>query len=323
MPQQTTLQIARGYVRAGSDDCDEASLTDVVNKVRRIMYGWYSEMNVPMDIVECYAVKQFRDADGSCYQGITLGADVANVEAMWWNDWPVQLRSEWREWQQGIMGEWQCGLQKFDLPGVFSTITDMPCGQPVRFQCYSTEDIGKQFSIRGTTVAGIPFSGDYKLALEPQQTPVDLLAIRQQGGIIKEPTVGRVGLTTDSGLLLGLYEPYETVPSYRRLKITGLCHGCQVVNVRSARRYYPLVGPNDIVEIDNEPAFDAMARYIRSFSKSDRDSNSLQLERDYIATAKRHIMGDKARETGKNTRQDLNILTPGRMPFHRRLSSSW
>lgn len=323
----TTFSIAKQFVRAGSGECNGDELGKTVNTIRRHLYNWYADVQLFADAVETFAVQRFwenQEGVGECYQGITLPRECANIEAMWWNDWPVTLRSSWREWVVGITPCWSCGLEKFDLPGFFSTALDLIPGQPkrIRFQCESPDDIGKVISIRGMTPANAPFAADYKLSTNPAETDGPLKWINRQGGIIKEATVGRVIVADEDGRLLGMYEPDETVPSYRRVKLAGLPGGCGAVNVRAARRYFPLVGANDVVETDNEPAFDAMARYLRLYQKQGKTGDDLRVEKDHYATARSHILGDKAREVGKGTRAEIKIVTPGMVPHRATLNGA-
>lgn len=325
-----SLEIAKGFVRPGSGECDDAKLTEIVNKIRRQMMNWYSEVALFVDVVECYCLQRYcadTSGKGEWFNGITLGRECAAIEAMWVNSWPVTLRSSWREWQNALSphSEHGCehGIQKYDLPGFFSTFADLIPGQPkrVRFRCDSPQDVGKKITVRGMTPAGVRCEYQMTLSTSPMETPEMLSSIDQQGGIVKDLTVGQVTLADSDGRLLGLYSPDETVPSMKRVKITGHHQGCGSINVRSARRYYPVYCNTDVVETDNQPAWDAMARYLRSFERADKTSDDVKVENNYLASARGHVLGDRAREEGKGTKADLKIATPGIVPMRMRLST--
>lgn len=320
------LSQAREFVRAGSGECSKDALTDIVNRIRRDFYNWHSEVQLFVDVVEAFAVQNFCTSPegGERFSGITLPREMATIESMWWNDWPITLRSSWREWQAGISPCCDCGLQKFDLPGYFSTALDLIPGHPqkVRFQCYNAADVGKTVIIRGVSISGAPFQERCTLSISPKETSVALSSIDRQGGVIKDVTLGRVALSEANGRILGMYEPDETVASYRRVKISGLRAWCDHVNVRAARRYFPLVDDNDVVETDNAPAFDSMARYLRSYQNSSKTSEDLRIEKDHWTTARGHILGEKSRELGKSTRAEIKVVTPSMIPVRARLSSS-
>jgi hypothetical protein len=186
----------------------------------------------------------------------------------------------------------------------------------LRAVCYRQEDIGKALIVRGMRSDNIPFEWSVKLAIGVQESPFSVLSIDPRGGVIKDPTCGRVTLAEDNGRLLGLYEPDETVPAYRRIKITGLPDDCAVVNLRCARRYFPLYGDDDVVETDNQPAWDDMARYLRIHLRADRSPADIQAENNHLTTAKAHMEGDQSRDIGKATQSEVTIATPYFMGRH-------
>lgn len=313
--QHCTLAQARRYVARGSGQCDEDELTEIVNRIRREWFNWYAEIALFLDVVECYRVHRFCYDCADCrdsYRGLTLPRECQTVEAMWWNDFPMRLESSWREFQRGISPECDCRLQKIDLPGAFSTAADIRPNAPTRLRivAHNSQDVGKIFTVRGWSAARAPHSESISLSVEPQLTEEPFSLVDHRGGVVKDVTVGRVVMAEEDGRVLGIYEPDETVPSYRRVKITGLMDDCDVVNVRCARRYFPLVGDNDVVETDNEPAFDAMARYLRLYRRSGKTTEEMKEEQLHLATARSHIMGDTARERGKATRAEVKIAVP-------------
>lgn len=74
----------------------------------------------------------------------------------------------------------------------------------------------------------------YGVAMPDSQAP----EIARITGIFKDPTVGNVRLSTidDSGMtgvLLGVYEPDETIPQYRRIKLNRPCQWVRVAYMRA------------------------------------------------------------------------------------------
>lgn len=307
------LSQAREFISPGFGECDPAKLTQAVNQIRQHMFGWYRDVALFLDAVECFRVQNYALNCNDCsdtYSGITLPREMQQVEALWFNDFPVQLYSGWREFQQGISPECDCRLQKLDVPGVFCTFADLVVGHPKKLivKAFEEVDRGKRFVVRGRTVAGNPFVHEFRLDTEPQETP-DLVKSIDSAGILKSPTVGRVVLADEEGRLLGLYEPEQTVPTLKRIKITGLPSDCSAVNVRASRRYYPLVGDDDVVETDNEVALDSMARYLRLFRRSDKSAADIRTEKDFYATAMSMMLGEKKRDEGRGTRAEIRMAT--------------
>lgn len=310
-----TLAQARQWVASGSGACSKDDLTNTVNVIRRHFFNLYEQMALFLDVTECYRVQRFCTDCNVCsdsFLGVTLGREAANVEAMWHNDYPVQLQSSWREFQAGITPECDCRLQKFDLPGVFSTFADIYPLRPKKLKalCHNPADVGKPFIVRGELVSGARGEWLCKLTTEPQVSPDAFRSIDHRGGVIKEVTEGRVILADEDGRVLGQYEKEETVPSYRRNKITGLPSDCSVVNIRSARKFFPVYGDNDVVETDNAIAWDDMAHYVRLHKKADKTQMDILAAKDHLASAKAHLLGDQTRNIGKANEAHIAIATP-------------
>ena len=313
----TLFSTAKSWCAPGYGDCDPKKLADVVNRIREHFYNWYQTLELFMDAAECFRLQRFASdcQDDRCnefYRGITLPRHMQQVEAMWLNNYPVKLRSEWREYQTGMTGECDCRLEKYDVPGRFSTAIDINRRYPKRLKvrAFDPADAGKRFAVRGTASTGQPVVEEFKLSTDVQESQWEFAAIDQEAGIIKELTAGRVALVDDDGKLLSIYEPDEEVPAYRRIKITGMDESCDVVNIRASRRYFKLYGDDEAVEIDSEVAFDAMARYLKLYQMSSKTSESLKQEKDYYATAFNMLTGAKSRERGKATQANVVIATP-------------
>jgi len=318
---------AKGFVESGYGDCNPVKTAEVVNTIRHHFYNWYQDLPLFLDAVNCFKLQTFFNDCNDCndtFRGVTLPRDFQTVEAMWFNDWPVRLQSSWREFQIGIAPECACGLQKYDVPGNVCTALDIHPDRPSKLlvRAFDKADVGKKFLIRGEDTARRPFSQEFKLTTDSQKTEMALRSVNRAGGIIKDITAGRVVVMDEQDRLIGMYEPDETVPSYKRIKITGLSDTCDVVNIRANRRYFPLYSDDDVVETDNAPAFDAMARYLRLYRKADKSAMDLQVEKDHLATAFKMMLGEKSRDTGRATAAEVNFVTPkfGGSPRLNRLS---
>jgi hypothetical protein len=309
----TTFGAVKEAMRDAAGGCNDKDLSDLINSARHHFYLWHSEISLFLDAIECFKVQKFPlDCNGctETYEGVTLPREMQRVEAIWFNDWPMQIRSDWREWQTGISPECACGLQSIDIPGAFPTALEI--GEPVELElvALSSADIGNTVVLRGVDVVNRPTTQTLVLSSDPVVTDIKIRSIDRRGGVLKPLTAGRVLLREKGRRVLSIYEPDETMPSYRRVKITGLPNGCQVVNIRGSRKYFPLFDDNDVVETDNLPAFDAMVRYLRAFRKSSKTAADLAIEKDYMATARYLMMGEKSRDQGKSVANEIRIATP-------------
>jgi hypothetical protein len=310
-----TFADAKEFVKEGAGTCDDAELAKIVNTIRQHWHFWYADLPLFLDAVSCFAVHRYWLSCNDCsnsYCGITLPRDFQTIEAAWFNDYPIELRSSWREFQTGISPECACSLQKLDMPGQFSTFLDIPSAthRRLKVMCFNKADEGKRLLIRGIDLLDRPYAWDVKLTMAVQLSPIEFKLINPQGGILKDRTVGRVIVQDDESRTLGIYEPDETLPAYRRVKITGIPDGCSVINIRAARRYFPLYDNDDVVETDNAVAFDAMSRYLRLNRKSSKTQAELIVEKDYLATARALMIGEKSRDRGKGASATVAIATP-------------
>lgn len=322
-----TLKTVKDWITSEVATCDDDKLRDAVNDIRSEFYLWYQELALFLDALECFDVQTFCRDCNRCdtqYRGLTLPHDFQTVEALWSQDQPIPLNGEWRDWRSWdprIHPQTSGGLSKQDVAGAFPTERDMRRDGPRRLivRGVKKSDIGKRFLIRGVDAFDRAYSQEFALTQQNQQTTEKLKFIERRGGIVKDPTVGRVFLSDEDGYKLSVYEPHETMPAYRRIEIFGLpnCEDAQV-NVRAARQYFPLYEDDDVVETDNKQAFRNMASYLRLHFKVTKTVEDLRSEKDFLATAKLLMLGQKTRETGRNTIHDVNTAV-GSMPARAQL----
>lgn len=318
------LKDARGWIQEASGTCDHDELTKLVNDIRHRFYNLYSEVALFVDIAQCFELQSFRhpcNEGGDCgfksYRGVTLPRDFQTVEAMWFNGSPVALQSHWREWHTGIYPERDCRLQKLDMGDGFSSERDL-CGMGrLKVLCANPADAGKSFTLRSLDLAGEKQSQTFTLGTAYQLTELPAKALHEPASVTKETTVGTVVLAEESGRILSRYGPDETIPNYRRIKVTGVPDSCGTVNIRAARRYVPLSDDFDVVESDNAPAFEEMARYLRLNRKLAKDALDIQVMAAHFKQAKALLLGEKSRSLGNATQTRLTIVTPQFTPRHR------
>ncbi len=306
------LSQAKNWISSAYASADPDVLTEAVNAIRRELYAWYSEMNLFVTAEECFEVQRFCEDCRSCaetYRGITLPREFAAVEAMWFDSRPVKLFDRWRQFQQGMKSACDCGLSKYDMGDDFATERDIAQRCYLRIMALMPDDLGKKLVLRGKTIHG-DAEIEVCLSHKPQLTELPWLSIDRAGGVSKDVTKGRVLIAEDNGRILSIYAPDETCPAYKRVKITGLPSDCQHVLIRSARNYVEVFDDKDVVEHDNQRAWEAMARALRIDRKQDRSRDDIQSQAIYISQAKAMLLGDKSRAEGKSARTDLRISTP-------------
>lgn len=298
----------------GSGECDRTKLMAILNRIRARFYNMFPEIPL-FEISHCFELQDFCADCNPCsptYRGVTLPRDYQSVEAMWLNSTPITLYTSWREWQRGMAPECACGLAKYDLPDLYSSERDILPGRAVKLSVHAeqTADIGKSCTIIGTDVFGARRNYVFILTHEPQFTENAMAFIDRGRGFIKERTKGRVVLSDENGRNLSVYDPDETVPGYRRIKITGMRDDCRQVNIRGNRRYFPVYAESDLIETDNRTAFEEMARFLKINDRVNKDANDMRSAAAAIQQAKEALKGDRSRELGKSTDGCVNVAMP-------------
>lgn len=312
------------WITEPAGECDRPKLFKWLNQARERFYQMYPDIPL-FFITECFEVQTFCTDCNECndmFAGITLPRDHQTVEAMWFQDTPLNLYSEWREWQRGISPQCSCELSKIDLPGSFSSERDVYPKRPARLQVRALHpnDVGKKAVLRYVDITGTVRMTEFPLSLTGGLTELPVKGLAPGAGFSKDRTEGAVLLAEDNGRLLSLYAPDETVPTYRRIKLLGLRAGCDKVNIKSARKFFPLFRENDVVETDNRTAFEEMARFLRLNSKNEKDGNDLKAAGYHLGQARLALAGDKARQLGKSTQTEVQVVTPN---FSRRALGGW
>jgi|SRR5688572_15416017 len=173
--------------------------------------------------------------------------------------------------------------------GAFPTYRDLRCASKLIAFLDSEEDTGKQLWVLGfddqnrplRTKIGdtwrdgllVPTVFGYALPDSSAQS------VSRITGIIKDPTVGNVRLSsfdnsTFTGTLLGVFEPDETVPSYRRIRIN---RGCDWIRLMYRKRSAKIIALNDRILLHSRIALVLAMRAVKKYAESDLASG-LQFE---------------------------------------------
>ena len=305
---------AKEWLRSEAETCDDRRLAKLVNDVRRHFYLMYEDVDLFLDVQECFEVQSFPlECNGcsDCYRGVTLPRGYHTIEAMWFNNAPVDLRSGWREYQEGIAPECDRQLQAISMGDNFPTERELGhgYGEKLKFLCVDPADRGKRVVVRGMDIYGVEVKETVTLDTRYVETANRYASLHRPAGIVKDTTIGAVIVAEHEGRILSRYAPDERIPAYRRVKITGLPDDCAQVNIRASRRFIPLFDDNDVVESDNSLAFEEMARFVRLNSKVNKEDVDMRAAKMHYTQAKALMLGEKARDLGKATKTDLKIAT--------------
>jgi hypothetical protein len=212
-----------------------------------------------------------------CNGCATLPADVATVLAVNVDGQPSLIRDQW--FQFNVNGP---GIQKYvpygysDEQGLVSTYRD-PSG-PVKFvaQLESALDSGKSLRVFGWDADGkrvyspgpsgvledgvlVPtvFGFSQPNPAAGEMTRIDRVQKDETNGFIKLVAVNSDTLTSHT--TIGYYLPWETNPSYRRIRVPGLSW----LRIKYRKKDLEVRGLNDWINIENRQALLLLVKSVK------------------------------------------------------------
>lgn len=291
---------------------DRQALVDMANRIRQVFYNLYKELDFEVDATECFQTQWFKACHGCPrgYFGVTLPPHMMTVEAAWKSGQPLDLYTKWREAKVGIRPSGDCLLASYDVPGRFPTEREI-CAENGSYVAVTTDNIAD--NSKEVEIIYIDPSGRQRresLQLTAGQ-PIATTDIATDIKSVVLPS-GRQGIITlkerCTGRVLSEYMPFELVPSYRRIKITGLC-GSDTVLVTANRQFLPVYYDTDIVETDNSEAIINAALYL-FYSDSGAEGGLIQKAGFHKNEMKEALKGEASRALGVNRENDTGRFGP-------------
>lgn len=173
-----------------------------------------------------------------------------------------------------------CAYDWFD-GGNFPTYRDLKCPAKLVAQLDSDEDEGKQLWVYGhdeqnrplrSQVNGVWRDGHqiptiFGVSVPDSQAPT----ISRITAIQKDRTAANIRLSsydvsTFTGTLIGIYEPDETTPQYRRIKLSRT--GCKWVRIFFRKRSFELFSQHDRILLHSRPALLLAMRALQKYEES-------------------------------------------------------
>jgi hypothetical protein len=298
---------------------NRAELVEIANDVRRLFFNLYENIPMFLDAEECLCVHSYNRDCNACedtYLGITLPEGMQTPEAMWVNSTPVVMNSKWRSYKVGIPpgDSSSCRLQSFDMGDIWPTALDLPHGEcqgiKIKTGCAADAALNKEATLTFIDENGEKRSEQVKIAREYHSTVARARSLAAPGGIaLPVGLTGAITVATTDGSIIAEVSPFNPVPSFRRLQISGVCEGDQV-SVRGAREFTPLYFDYDVVETNNKRAFVEGALFLRYNDSVTADPTYSQKALVHETRMREQLLGDKAREFGKSTKR-LKTLSEG------------
>jgi len=295
------------------------------------MYNLYENIPMFMDMQECLQVQSYNRDCNSCedtYLGVTLPEGVQTPEAMWLNNSPVVMNSEWRSYKVGIPpgNAGTCMLQSFDMGDIWPTPVDIPAGecQKIKVMTSCAADAALELPVSLTFIdeTGERRTESIKLGREYNSTEAKARSLIAPGGIVLPTGItGAVTVALTDGSILAELNPFTPVPAFRRLQITGVCEDSQI-SIKAARKFVPLFFDYDVVETDNKRAMVEAALFLRYNDSINQDPTYSAKALAHEVRMREQLLGDKAREFGKATRR-IQTLSEGHVKRSGLIGRRW
>lgn len=268
---------------------------------------------------------QLAEADFCVYDGlVTLPMEVDAVQSVLVDGQPSFLRSQWYQYSLAGSGWSPCtGWGYADELGRVCTYRDPSIASYIIAQVENVQDNNSAVTVRGwyqgkriTSLDGNGNAMDGFLVptiygfqnRNPDVPPIDKIdnitisgpttggVARERKGFIRLVAIDPADNT--SVTQIGYYQPWETSPSYRRIRVKAKSW----VRVKYRRKDLEIRGPNDWINVENREALLIMCKAVKF-----RADGQYDLARSAETEAVR-ILNDAASASNPNTQDGATII---------------
>lgn len=175
-----------------------------------------------------------------------------------WGDEGIKLRWEW-----------------MDL-GDFCSYRDLPCVSQIQAYCIEPDDVNCQFWVYGfdqydnpvRTKTANGWVDGYQVPVAQSVTAVDPNApfFLRITAVQKPETAGPIRVATAGGIPIGVYQPNETLPKYRRIQLSRHTDWARIYY---RRRTFNVQSKYDIIPVNSRQAVIMMLRALKYYDDKD------------------------------------------------------
>ncbi len=281
---------------------NRAEIIGVINKYRELLYTQYDKLQLFDNVFHRVRVETY-GCGCEQYQGFTLPADILSVEAVWDDGRSLTLHSRWREAHNG-KGLPNSRVSTLEMAETFPTVRDLNITGKIKIFTEHADDHGKLVHMDVVQKGG----RQKRLVFTLEHDGWAVSPVRVERIIsVSLPTerVGGLRLAQEDNRELAVYAPNESVPVYRRHKVTASRCSTSLV-LQGVKRFVPVWFDHDVVEVGNRLALDAAARHFR-YTQGGSDAKEIQTGEYWLTKLNGYLLGQSARQRGGNI-QDYNPL---------------
>lgn len=279
---------------------DRFEVVEHLNKYRALLYHSYEKFKLFDDSFHCICVQNFVAECGEAYQGFTLPEDILGSEAVWSYGKPLTLRSRWRESHTGIGVKGYGRVEAVQMPETFATERDLQKISKIKIYSPSADDEGKKVYIEvldaSNKIQKLMF------CLVGDGFAVNKVKVRKILSVsLPAELHGHLLLAQEDGYELSEYTPWETVPTYRRIKVKS--QNCpSTVIVQGTKRFTEIYFDHDIVEVGSQLIIEAAGKFFK-YGDTTTDQKEIQTAEYHRNKMEGYLKGEIARTRG-NAIQD-------------------
>lgn len=293
---------------------DQKKVIARVNDVRELLYdtstyGWQTTLTVP--------VRQFLDGPG-----ISLPRFVENVLGVYnpHTNLAVPVVDRWGVYPFDE-AHYQTCCQRYghevmiDLGEEFPFLNDPPCGCfRIQLLAKKKADVGKVVTLRYLDANDIDREEEIMLGALPVATQYTIKTFERNGVSLPLDLHGPISVKTTDGVLLSEWQPWETVPGYRRFRFKMDCRSSCMLIVHVERRRAPLFELTAPVETSQKLIWQDGARYLVLHNKTNGDQADAANASKFFASFVSKVQEATKRLQGRTHKRALNFtgLVPRR-----------
>jgi hypothetical protein len=294
---------------------DRTEVVEYLNKFRVLLHTEYEKFKLFDDTFHCICVQNFVEETGNPYQGFTLPNNILGPKAVYAYGQPLRLRSRWREAHNGIGVASLGRVEAFLMAEQFATERDIKQITKIKLYTEHEKDAGKKVHIEVIDAANRQRRIEFTLMHDGWA--VSPVKIRKILSVSLPQRSGSVMLAQQDGYELSLYDPWETAPSYRRMKLAAQCPKGTVIVQGTNNPRKGVYFDHDIVEVGNSLVIECAGKFFK-YGETTTDQKEIQTAEYHKSKMDSYLRGEIARHRGEAI-QDGSKFKGGRITASKEL----
>ena len=221
----------------------------------------------------------------------------------------MKLRSRWRESHTGIGVSSSGRIETIEMAETFATERDLQSIIKIKIFTENDNDNGKKAYVDVVDSTGR--NRRLCFTLIGNGFAVSSVKVKKILSVVLPPSrEGSLLLAQADGYELSAYDPWETVPSYRRFRVNTQ-HCPSTVLVQGTKKFRNIYFDHDIVEVGNQLIIEEAAEYFK-YTKGTKDQAEIKTGEYHLGKMKDYLAGEIARNRG-NSIQDSSPFKGARI----------